>query len=71
MCAEACAAVALQLKREGFTSDVMKGYASWGKALFIKDVFPQARLVIYFEYYYALEGPDVGFASELPMLAFL
>ena len=52
--ADACAAAALQLKREGFVPDLLVAHPGWGEALFMKDVFPQARLVIYCEYYYAL-----------------
>lgn len=36
----------------------------------MKDAFPLARLVIYCEYYYALEGQDVGFDPEIPPLSF-
>jgi glycosyltransferase involved in cell wall biosynthesis len=68
--AEACAAAAFQLKREGYTPDVIVAHPGWGEALFIKDVFPLAKLVIYCEYYYALEGQDVGFDPEIPSLNF-
>jgi glycosyltransferase involved in cell wall biosynthesis len=68
--AEACAAAAFQLKREGFVPDIIVAHPGWGEALFIKDVFPQARLLIYAEYYYALEGQDVGFDPEIPPLTF-
>jgi len=68
--AEACAAAAFQLKREGFVPDLIVAHPGWGEALFIKDVFPQAKLVVYCEYYYALEGQDVGFDPELPALTF-
>lgn len=68
--AEACAAAAFQLKREGFVPDIIVAHPGWGEALFIKDVFPQAKLVIYCEYYYALEGQDVGFDPEIPPLNF-
>jgi hypothetical protein len=57
--AEACAAAALQLKREGFTPDIIVAHPGWGEALFIKDVFPTSKLVIYCEYYYAAEGQDL------------
>lgn len=66
--AEACAAAALQLKREGFVPDVIVAHPGWGEALFMKDAFPHARLVIYCEYYYAHEGQDVGFDPEVPPL---
>jgi glycosyltransferase involved in cell wall biosynthesis len=68
--AEACAAAAFQLKREGFVPDVIVAHPGWGEALFIKDVFPLARLVIYCEYYYAAEGQDVGFDPEMPAINF-
>ncbi|MGZ8969767.1 MAG: glycosyltransferase, partial [Telluria sp.] len=50
--------------------DVIVAHPGWGEALFMKDVFPQAKLVIYCEYYYALEGQDVGFDPEIPPLNF-
>lgn len=68
--AEACAAAAFQLKQEGFVPDIVLAHPGWGEALFIKDVFPQARLVIYCEYYYAAEGQDVGFDPEQAPLTF-
>jgi glycosyltransferase involved in cell wall biosynthesis len=68
--AEACAAAAMQLKREGFAPDVIVAHPGWGEALFLKDVFPQARIVLYCEYYYASEGQDVGFDPEDPPLTF-
>lgn len=66
--AEACAAAALQLKQEGFVPDLIIAHPGWGEALFIKDVFPAARLVNYCEFFYASEGQDVGFDPESPPL---
>ncbi len=68
--AEACAAAALQLKREGFVPDIIIAHPGSGEALFMKDVFPQAKLIIYCEFYYNLEGQDVGFDPEIPPLNF-
>lgn len=68
--AEACASAAFQLKRDGFEPDVIVAHPGWGEALFIKDVFPKAKLVIYCEYYYAAEGQDVGFDPDEPPLSF-
>lgn len=68
--AEACAAAAFQLKREGFVPDLVVAHPGWGEALFIKDVFPQAKVVVYCEFYYAAEGQDVGFDPEAPALSF-
>nr|WP_315472180.1 glycosyltransferase [uncultured Undibacterium sp.] len=68
--AEACAAAAFQLKHEGFVPDIIIAHPGWGEALFMKDVFPQAKIIIYCEYYYNLEGQDVGFDPEIPPLNF-
>lgn len=68
--AEACASAALQLKQEGFEPDVIVAHPGWGETLFIKDVFPKARLVAYCEYYYATEGQDVGFDPDDPPISF-
>jgi len=68
--AEACAAAAFKLKQDGFTPDVIVAHPGWGEALFIKDVYPQAKVIMYCEYYYAAEGQDVGFDPETPALTF-
>lgn len=49
------AALAMQsLQKDGFTPDVVVAHPGWGEALFAKDVFPRARLVVYAEYFYAV-----------------
>lgn len=61
---EACFRAALALKAQGFTPDVIVAHPGWGESLFLKDVWPQARLGIYCEFYYRPEGADVGFDPE-------
>lgn len=68
MHAQACAVAALQLKKDGFTPDVIVAHPGWGDAMFIKDVFPQAKLVVYCEYYYSGWEQDADFDPELPPL---
>lgn len=68
--AEACAAAALKLRDEGFLPDLIIAHPGWGEAMFIKDVFPAARLANYCEFFYASEGQDVGFDPEAPSLNF-
>lgn len=63
---EACFRAALQLKAQGFTPDVVIAHPGWGESLFLKDVWPQAKLGIYSEFYYRPEGADVGFDPEFP-----
>jgi glycosyltransferase involved in cell wall biosynthesis len=63
---EACFHAANRLRAEGFTPDVIVAHPGWGESLFLKDVWPRARLGIYCEYYYRAEGADVGFDPEFP-----
>lgn len=59
------AAAALQaLKDQGLAPDVIFVHPGWGEALFVKDVFPQAKVLIYAEYYYQSEGGDSFFDPE-------
>lgn len=56
----------LDLKKRGFTPDIIYAHPGWGEALFLKDVFPAARLTVYCEFYYRARGSDVGFDPEYP-----
>jgi glycosyltransferase involved in cell wall biosynthesis len=64
--ASAVAAQARLLKRDGFEPDVMLVHSGWGEALYLKDIFPRAKLVCYCEFYYRRKGADVGFDPEFP-----
>lgn len=61
---EACFWAALKLKAEGFHPDVVMAHHGWGESLFVKEVWPQARLGIYCEFFYHPQGADVGFDPE-------
>ena len=54
------------LKHEGFTPDVVIGHAGWGETLYVKDVFPTAKLINYFEFFYHAKGADTDFDPEFP-----
>jgi len=56
-----------KLKKEGFYPDIVYGHSGWGPTLFIKDVFPQTKLLCYFEWFYNSEGSDVGFDPAEPV----
>lgn len=57
----------LKLRDEdGFQPDVIVAHPGWGEGLFLKDIFPNARIIQYFEYYYQGTGGDVGFDPEFP-----
>lgn len=55
---------ALELQRAGFEPDVIYAHPGWGESLFLKEVWPRARLVLFGEFYYASEGADTGFDPE-------
>jgi len=63
---EACFKAALQLKETGFAPDVIIAHHGWGESLFLKEVWPQAKLGIYCEFFYHPQGADVGFDPEFP-----
>jgi len=60
------AAGAAHLRRNGFVPDVIFAHIGWGEAVFLKDVFPEARIVLYCEYFYRAAGGDMGFDPEFP-----
>jgi glycosyltransferase involved in cell wall biosynthesis len=62
--ARAAARCALELRRSGFEPDVVIGHPGWGETLFLKEVFPKARFILYGEFFYRSEGVDVGFDPE-------
>ena len=64
--AEACFRAALRIRAEGFNPDLIVSHHGWGESLFLKDVWPQAKLAIYCEFYYHPRGADVGFDPEFP-----
>ena len=56
-----------KLKKDGFVPDVVYGHSGWGPTLFVKDVFPQATLLCYFEWFYRSQGSDVDFDPHEPL----
>lgn len=48
----------------GFEPDIIFGHGGWGETLFLREIWPQARLLVYAELYYAPRGLDVGFDPE-------
>lgn len=50
--------------RHHYVPDVIFGHGGWGETLFLREVWPDARLIVYAELYYAPRGLDVGFDPE-------
>lgn len=65
---EACYRDALRLKASGFMPDAIVAHPGWGESLFLKEVWPQARLGMYSEFFYHRHGADVGFDPEFPVI---
>lgn len=63
---EACFRAALQMREVGFVPDIIVAHPGWGESLFLKDVWPNTRLGIYCEFFYHIQGADVGFDPEFP-----
>ncbi len=64
--AESCFRTALTLRQEGFVPDVIIAHPGWGESLFLKEVWPSAKVGIYCEFFYKQNGADVGFDPEFP-----
>ncbi len=62
--AEACLRLCQSLAAAGFAPQVIIAHPGWGESLFVKEVWPQARLGIYCEFFYHPQGADVGFDPE-------
>ncbi|MBD2608489.1 glycosyltransferase [Scytonema hofmannii FACHB-248] len=59
--------MAEQLKAKGFVPDVVYGHSGWGPTLFIKDIFPEAKFLCYFEWFYHAHGSDADFDPNDPL----
>ncbi|MES2943982.1 MAG: glycosyltransferase [Pseudomonadota bacterium] len=60
----ACAQVMQQLKQGGFTPDTIIAHPGWGESLFCKDVWPDARLIMFGEFFYSAQDADYNFDPE-------
>jgi glycosyltransferase involved in cell wall biosynthesis len=56
----------LKLNATGFSPDIIIAHPGWGESLFLKNVWPDAKLAMYCEFFYHAKGADVGFDPEFP-----
>jgi glycosyltransferase involved in cell wall biosynthesis len=54
------------LLASGFKPDVILAHPGWGETLPLRIMFPKARLLVYCEFFYGVEGQDVDFDLEFP-----
>lgn len=64
------ARLAQKLRAEGYVPDVIYGHSGWGETLFLKEVWPEARLLVFCEFYYRGRGADTGFDAEFQASGF-
>lgn len=62
MAARGCRALRDQ---HGYTPDLIFGHSGWGETLFLREIWPDAKLLVYAELMYQTRGEDVGFDTEI------
>lgn len=60
----AAARLADAMKQKGFAPDLVIGHNGWGETLFLDDVWPGVKQLLYAEFYTGARGLDVGFDPE-------
>ena len=63
---QAVARVLQKLKAQGYVPDVILAHPGWGETLYVRDVYPDVRLIHFCEWFYGTPGSDVGFDPEFP-----
>jgi glycosyltransferase involved in cell wall biosynthesis len=58
------------LRQDGFVPDIVVGHPGWGETLFVKDVWPETRLIVHAEFYYRPVGGDSEFDPEFSNATF-
>lgn len=51
--------------RHGYAPDLIVGHSGWGETLFLREIWPEAKLLVYAELMYRTRGQDVGFDPEI------
>jgi glycosyltransferase involved in cell wall biosynthesis len=68
--AEAAAFAAMVLKSQGFIPDLIIGHPGWGETLFLNQIFPEARQILFGEIFYRSTGQDLDFDPEFGVATF-
>ncbi len=55
-----------KLRKDGFVPDIICCHPGWGEGLYLRDLWPDAPLLYFFEFYYHAVGFDSGFDPEFP-----
>jgi glycosyltransferase involved in cell wall biosynthesis len=58
-----------RLRRDGFIPDVILAHCGWGVTLYLRELFPNARLIGYFEWFYHPHNSDADYLQSGAMSA--
>jgi glycosyltransferase involved in cell wall biosynthesis len=61
---EACYHAAIALRGTGYHPDIIVAHHGWGEPMFLRDVWPDARIGLYCELYHLSDRDHVGFDPE-------
>jgi glycosyltransferase involved in cell wall biosynthesis len=61
---EAVAQTLERMKNGGYTPDLVVAHPGWGESLFVKQIYPKAKQLHFCEFFYTIDGADVGFDAE-------
>lgn len=53
--------------KEGFTPDVIFTHTAWGEEMFLRQVWPEAKIIGFFEYFHSPHDLGVGYDPEFPV----
>lgn len=56
----------LNAKKRGLKPDIILSHSGWGASMFLRDLFPDAKLLTYYEWYYHCHGSDGEFFRDEP-----
>lgn len=59
--ATAVAGACWQLKKQGFTPDVIVAHSGWGDGMYLRTIFPDTPQLAYMEFFFQPSGADLGF----------
>ena len=62
--AEAAAKKCIELKNNGLNPNIIISHPGWGETLFLKEIWPDSKLLNYFEFYYHTSNSDVDFDDD-------
>jgi len=64
--AQALANVLIRQKKNGLDPSIILAHPGWGEGLYLREIFPNAKLVYFFEYFFSTVKNTVNFDPEFP-----